>query len=101
LHVCPSRFIICGEHKAVLFTLPRASRAFPKRRKSEMMNYPAARYGVSEGRCFAWLSMTRSTKLRVMVREIEPRQTNVILRLKADESLFKSAASCVELDPSD
>ncbi len=22
------------------------------------MNYPAASYGVSEGRCFAWLSMT-------------------------------------------
>jgi len=57
------------------------------------MNYPAASYGVSEGRCFAWLSMTRSTKLRVMVREIEPWQTNVMLRLKAEESLFKSAAS--------
>jgi len=28
-------------------------------------------------------------------------QTNVILRLKAEESLFKSAASCGELDPSD
>ncbi len=41
--------------------------------------------------------MTRSTKLRVMVREIEPWQTNVILRLKAEESLFKDAASCGEL----
>ena len=51
------------------------------------MNYSAASYGVAEESCFAWLSMTRSTlrraqgcseddrgatKLRVMVREIEP-----------------------------
>jgi len=38
-----------------------------------------------------------ATKLRVMVREIAPCQTNVILSLKAEESLFKSAASCGEL----
>jgi len=42
-----------------------------------------------------------ATKLRVTVRKIEPLQTNVILRLKAEESLFKSAASCGEIDPSE
>jgi len=35
------------------------------------MNYPAASYGISEGGCFAWLSMTCSTKLRVTVEKID------------------------------
>ncbi len=29
-----------------------------KKRLSDLMNYPAVSCGVSEGRCFAWLSMT-------------------------------------------
>ncbi len=78
------------------------------------MHYSAASYGVAEGSCFAWLSMTSSTlrraqgrpeddrgatKLRVMVREIEPWQTNVMLRLKAEDlSFFEETQKIVEED---
>ncbi len=55
------------------------------------MNYPAPSYGVSEGKCFPFAEPVPEACS-------EPKdsawQGNVILRLKAQESLFKCAASC-------
>ncbi len=36
--------------------MPMSTKDYRGRLKN--LNYPAASYGVSEGRCFAWLSMT-------------------------------------------
>jgi hypothetical protein len=53
------------------------------------MNYPAASCGVSE----EMLRVAQHDRSACAAR----RQTNVILRLKAEESFFKDAASCGEL----
>ncbi len=58
------------------------------------MYYPAASYGVSEGRCIPFAEPVLETRSGP---KDSAKQTNVILRLKAEESLFKSAASYGEL----
>ncbi len=59
---------------------------------------PAASYRVSAGRCFPFAEPVLEARLGP---KDSAWQTNVMLRLKAKESLFKSAASCGELDSSD
>ncbi len=58
------------------------------------MNYSAASTGVSEGRCFPFAEPVFEARSGP---KDSARQTNVMLRLKAEESLFKSAASFGEL----